>query len=51
MVAAFSTGFWSAPLGMFSLASFARDLGGVVLLLSLIAVLRVTSLAEWERYG
>ncbi len=49
--AALGTGFWAVKLGLFSIASFSRDLGAVVLLLSVLAVLRVTSLAEWERYG
>ncbi len=51
LYAALSTGFWSANLSSLSLAFFARDLGSVVLLLALVAVLRVTSLAEWEQYG
>lgn len=51
LCAASSTGFWSVDLAVLSLPSFARDLGTVVFLLSLVAVLRVTSLAEWERYG
>lgn len=51
LCAASRSGFWSVDLAVLSLPAFARDLGAVVFLLSVVAVLRVTSLAEWERYG
>ncbi len=48
---AYASGFLTSPLPTGSTAALAREFGAITLLLALAALLRVTSLSDWERYG
>jgi hypothetical protein len=51
LCSAVTSGFLTATLPLGSTAAHAREFGAITLGLSLVALLRVTSLSEWERHG